>query len=195
MVVSTRQAAPAILASYDFSQFGRIVDVGGGSGAFIAAILQANPGVFGVVFDLPAGVEGAVALLEEAGVAERCETVAGDFFSDALPRGADAYVVKSVIDDWDDDRAISLLKNCRKAIAADGRLVLIAPVMLDELDASEAVHATVMFDLNMMVSSGGRERTKAEFTALFAAAGFNVTAFIPAGSEILPYSVIEGVPV
>lgn len=194
MVASTRQAAPAILAAYDFSRFRNIVDVGGGSGAFVAAILQAHPDMRGVVFDTTAGIEGAPALLEEAGVADRCEIVEGDFFVNELPPGADAYIVKSVIDDWDDDRTVALLKNCRRAIPAHGRLVVIGPVMPEQVEPSEPVHAVVMFDLQMLVSSGGRERTESQLAALFAAAGFRLTAAIPTGASF-PYSVIEGLPV
>lgn len=193
MVAATRDAAPTLLAAYDFSQFRRIVDVGGGSGAFIAAILQAHTGVQGVVFDTRAGVEGAAALIEAAGLAGRCEVVAGDFFADELPAGADCYVVKSVIDDWDDERTVALLRSCRRAIPPSGRLVVIGPVMPERVEPSERVNAVVMFDLEMLVSSGGRERTRAELEGLFASAGFELTEVMPTAASF-PYSVIEGMP-
>ena len=194
MVDSTTQTMPAILAAYDFSRFSKVVDVGGGSGALIAAILRANPASRGIVFDTPAGTAAAAAFLEDAGVAERCEVVSGDFLADPLPAGADAYAIKSVLDNWDDGSATSLLKNCRQAIAPAGRLVVIAPVLPETVEPPERNRAIVMFDINMM-TSGGRERSEAEFAALFASAGFKLNAMIPTTAEVLPYSVIEGVPV
>jgi tRNA A58 N-methylase Trm61 len=194
MVVATSEAAPALLAAYDFSRFTRIVDVGGGSGALMAAILRAHPGVRGVVFDMKAGVEGAAALLEEAGLADRCAIVGGDFLVDELPAEADAYVLKSVLDDLDDDRTVVLLQNCRRAIAANGRLVVITPLMPNRVEPSEPVRDVVMFDLQMLVSSGGRERTEPELASLFASAGFDLAAVIPTAARF-PFSVVEGLPV
>jgi hypothetical protein len=193
MVAATREAAPALIAAFDFSGFRTVVDVGGGSGAFLAALLQANPGMRGTLFDTREGVSGAAALLAAAGVLDRCRVREGDFFADELPPGAQLYLLKSVIDDWDDAQTVAILSNCRRAISSGGTLLVISPVMPDRIDQSDASRATVMFDLQMLVSSGGRQRMRAELEALYAAAGFQLTAVNPAGTEF-PLSLVVGIP-
>ncbi|MGH3925747.1 MAG: methyltransferase, partial [Pseudonocardiaceae bacterium] len=190
MADHTRSVAPTIIASYDFSRFGTLVDVGGGDGTLIAAILNGVPGLRGVLFDLPAGVEGAAKTLAAAGVADRCEVATGDFFT-SVPDGADAYLLKSVIHDWDDERAVAILRSCRRAMPADGTILVVEPVLPAKVDSPEMT-GTVMSDINMLVSTGGRERTEDQFRALSTAAGFQLTAIVGEGAN---YRVIEGSPV
>lgn len=152
MADHTREVAPGILAAGDFSRFDALVDVGGGDGTLIAAILKAVPGMRGVLFDLPAGVEAAVQTLEAAGVSERCEVVTGDFFT-SVPDGADAYLLKSVIHDWDDERAVAILRSCRRAMPATGTVLVVEPVLPARAQAPEST-GTVMSDINMLVITG-----------------------------------------
>jgi hypothetical protein len=176
-----------ILDAYDFSSFERIVDVGGGHGAFLYAILLAHPKLSGVLADKPSVVAGAAAL-RDAAVTQRCEIVGADFFS-AVPEGADGYVAKSVIHDWNDKDALTILRNCRAAIKADGKLLLIERI----LKPANLPDLARFRDLQMLVfTRGGCERTEAEFRALLGAAHFAVTRVIPTAG---PLSIIEGRPV
>ncbi len=134
MADATRLVARAIVASYDFSGFRAIVDVGGGNGTLMAAILAAAPKLSGIVFDLPSGNAEAARHLAAAGVAERSEVIAGDFFH-GVPAAADAYLLKSVIHDWDDEQSIAILVNCRKAMAAGAKLLLVERVMPPRMEA------------------------------------------------------------
>jgi hypothetical protein len=145
--------------------------VGGGHGALLAAILRAHPALRGVLFDLPHVAEGARAELEAAGVAGRCEVVAGSFF-ESVPGGADAYLLKSVLHDWDDERCGAILGGARRAMAEGGRLLVVERVMPERMTACAAHRAVAASDLNMLVATEGRERTEAEYRALLAAAGF-----------------------
>ncbi|HEV2783427.1 MAG TPA: methyltransferase [Actinophytocola sp.] len=171
MAEFTRSIAPAVIGGYDFARFGTLVDVGGGNGTLLAAILSAVPSLRGVLFDLPHGVEHAAATLAKAGVAGRCEVVTGDFF-DSVPPGADAYLLKSIVHDWDDERSAVILRNCRTAMA-DGGVVLVLERMLPDR-LSPANTGAVLSDLNMLVFTGGRERTEAQYRALYAAAGLEL---------------------
>ncbi len=180
-------AAEAVVQGFDFSQIGVLVDVGGGHGELLAAILKANPTLRGILFDQPHVVAGARALLEQAGVADRCEVVGGSFF-EAVPEGADAYLLKSVIHDWDDAAAAEILGKCRAAMPETGRLLLVERLVGPPNEPDPAKFS----DLNMLVELGGRERTAEEFEKLYAEAGFELTDVIETGS---PYRVIEGTPV
>lgn len=191
MAEDTRNVAPGVAAGYDFSHFGTLVDVGGGNGTLISAILEATPGLRGVLFDTPAGVEAAPEALEASGVAERCRVIAGDFF-ESVPGGGGACILKSVIHDWDDDRAAAILRNCRGAMPREGRLLLVEPVLPPRVESAE-ITGVVMSDLNMLVCAGGRERTEAEFRELFAAAGFELTGITPTLGTT-NYRLIEGSP-
>ncbi|WP_433328397.1 methyltransferase [Spirillospora sp. CA-294931] len=189
MAEHTRDVAPQLVEAYDFARFGTLADLGGGDGTLIASILAAVPAMRGVLFDLPAGAEGADATLKAAGVADRCRVVPGDFFA-SVPSGQDAYLLKSVIHDWDDERAAAILKRCREAVSRDGTLLVVEPVLPPVAGAES--RGTVMSDINMLVATGGRERTEAEFRALLTASGFAVTSIgdpIPSG-----YRVIEAAP-
>ena len=176
-----------ITSLYDFSSFGRVVDIGGGHGGLITSILQSNPNLKGTLFDAPQVIEGARPRIEAAGLAERCETIGGDFFK-AVPAGGDAYVMKWIIHDWEDEKAITILKNCRNQMARNGKLIIIDSVVPEnnEPDFSKFV------DLNMMVMTGGKERTEKEFAQLLSAAGFRLLRVIPTK---VPTSIVEAEPV
>jgi O-methyltransferase domain/IclR helix-turn-helix domain len=189
MANHTRTVAPAIAEGYDFGRFGTLVDVGGGDGTLISTILAAVPGLRGVLFDVPSGVEAAAKTLDAAGVTDRCEVVTGDFFAE-VPGGADAYLLKSVIHDWDDERAIAVLRSCRRAVPATGAVLVVEPVLPPRVESPAATLA-VMSDINMLVNTGGCERTEDQFRALYAAAGFELTRTVPVYGD---YHVIEGAP-
>ena len=176
-----------ITSLYDFSRFSKIVDVGGGHGGLITSILKANPQAFGVLFDAEEVIAGARPKIEAAGLADRCATIAGDFFQ-AVPAGGDAYIMKWIIHDWDDERAIRILKNCRNQMQANGRVIIVDCVVPegDEPDFSK------FFDLNMLVMTGGKERTAKEFDQLLESAGFRFLRVIPTD---LPTSIVEAEPV
>jgi SAM-dependent methyltransferase len=192
MADMTRQIARALVAAYDFSQFKIIVDVGGGNGTLIAAILKAAPALRGIVFDLPSGNVEAARQLAAAGLAERCQVTCGDFFH-SVPGDGDTYLLKSIIHDWDDERGILILKNCRKAMAANGKLLLVERVMPARIEATRNHQWVAMLDMNMLVTTGGRERTEAEFAALFAAAGFRLERALPL-PDTVGVHLLEGVP-
>jgi hypothetical protein len=171
----TRRANRHVLEAYDFSGLGSVVDVGGGHGALVAALLSAHPRMRGVVFDRPHVVADAPALLAEAGVADRCDVVGGSFFDDALPAGADAYVLKAILHDWADDDASRIVRACR--VAAPAHAVLL--VVERDLGAANESPEAKFADLNMMVGPGGRERTGDEFAALLAEGGFALRRALP----------------
>lgn len=177
------QAAAAVVAAYDFTPFGTIVDVGGGTGTLLAAILAATPGARGIVFDSPQVAAGATATLEAAGVADRARAEGGDFFR-AVPGEGDAYLLRHIIHDWDDERAGTILRNCRSAIRPGGKVLLMEIVIPD----GNAPSLGKLLDLEMLVIAGGRERTEAEYRNLLTASGFRLTRVIPTRS---PQSIIE----
>lgn len=187
MTELTAMVERAVLESYDFSPFGKIVDVGGGHGSFIASILGKNTQARGILFDAPQVVEGARKRFEADRLAERCEAVAGDFFK-SVPASGDLYTLKFIIHDWNDKQAITILKQIRRAIKESGKLILVEQVILPGNEPQLGKFT----DLIMMVMTGGRERTEEEYRALFAASGFKLTKITPTPS---PVSIIEGVPV
>src|SRR5262245_7311720 len=174
----------AIAGGYDFSQFERIVDVGGGHGRLLAGILSANPRLCGVLYDLPAVVADASALRQEP-ISQRCEIIGGDFFK-GVPAGADAHMLKGIIHDWNDEAALKILKNCRRAIHPDGRLLVVEAVLTRSTDPT-----TALMDMLMMVLTSGRERTESEFRSLLQEAGFSMVQVIRAAGV----SIIESRPV
>lgn len=157
----------AVTKAYDFTPYNKIVDVGGGHGGLLTSILKANPNAAGVVFDLPLTIEGAAERIAAEGLAERCEVVGGDFFK-TVPAGGDAYILKLIIHDWDEERAVAILKNIHQAMPAGGKLFLVETLVPETNEPAFAK----LFDLHMMVMTGGRERTASEYAELFAAAGF-----------------------
>lgn len=174
MRTMTAGANPAILAAYDFGRFGTIVDVAGGTGALIAALLAAHPSVSGILFDQEHVVSGAGAVLSAAGVLDRCQVVAGSFF-EAVPEGGDAYLLKWIIHDWEDEESIAILRTCRAAMGPDSVVLLIER----DLGPPNENAAAKLADLNMLVMPGGRERTVDEYAALFAEAGLRLLGAHP----------------
>jgi SAM-dependent methyltransferase len=189
MSVATLEEAAAVVAAYDFSTARTVVDLGGGRGALLAAILKANPQLRGVLFDLPHVLPGARAFLEAQGVLPRCELVAGDFF-ESVPAGADVYLLKWVLVSWDDARALAILQRCRRALGADGRLLVVERL----IPPGNAPSYSKLADLNLLVMFQGRHRTAAEYRDLFGRAGLALQRIIPTESPT-EFSVIEAVPV
>lgn len=190
MVEMTRHVASAIARCYEFPEEANIIDLGGGQGSLMAAILAAHPTCQGTVLDLKHCREGAERLFREAGLAERGRFQAGDLF-EAVPEGADAYILKSVIHDWNDDDSRRILRNCRRAMSSRARLLLIEVIVPDETGTSALDLAVVGADLNMMVNTGGRERTESEFRELLGGAGLEVENIIGTPSAL---SIIEAAP-
>jgi SAM-dependent methyltransferase len=168
--------SPALLSAYDFSRFERLVDVGGGQGALLHDILVATPRLHGILFDLPQVVAHAPEILT-GGIVTRCQIVGGNFF-DFVPEGADAYLLKGVIHDWQDEDAARILRNARRAIRPDGTLLLIEGVV------DSATRPVGLMELLMLVL-GGRERTEADFRSLLSSTGFSLTRIIPTEASTL----------
>lgn len=185
MSAQSRLQIPAVLAAYDFASAQTIVDIGGGQGGLLAALLAANPAARGVLFDLPDVVAHSGPVLAE--VASRCDVVPGDFFATVLP-GADTYVLKLVLHDWDDERAARILRNVRGAIIPGGRLIIIEAVM----PLGDEYHHAKFLDMNMLVlADGGRERTEREYQMLLGEAGFTLARIVPTAA---PVSLVEAIP-
>ena len=185
MTQLSHSSAEAVIRAYDFSSFRHIVDVGGGQGLMLAAILRAHPHMRGTLFDQSNVVTRAKTVLAERGVIDRCNIVGGSFF-ETVPEGADAYLMRVVIHDWEDDQAIAILKVCRRAMGETAKLLLIERLVAPPNEMPAAKFS----DLNMLVSPGGRERTREEFSDLFARSGFELTQVFPAGT----HNVIEARP-
>lgn len=180
-------ATVSIVEAYDFSRFDTIVDVGGGRGGLLAAILAANPRLQGVLFDAPTVVADADGELSSAAVVDRCKVVNGDFF-DVVPAGGDAYLLSNVIHDWDDDQAARILGRCRAAMT-DSACVLLAEIVLPE---GRQPSSAKFLDLEMLVmTAGGRQRTEAEYRTLFGQAGLRLTRIVPSSGMV---SLVEAVP-
>ena len=175
----------AVLSTYDFSGISRIVDVGGGQGGLISAILKANPDMQGVLYDRPTAIEGARRLVESEGVSDRCELVGGSFI-ESVPAGGDAYILRSVLHNWNDSNATVILQNCRQAITDGGRLIIVDNVLSTGNDPSRGK----ITDIQMMVILGALERTESEFRGLLDASGFRLTKVMPIQNR----SIIEGEP-
>src|SRR5829696_1179589 len=166
--------APDIVSAYDWGSLGHLVDVGGGNGALLAALLREHPDLQGTVLDLPGAAEAARKALTAAGLADRSDAVAGSFF-DPLPPGAGGYLLCAVLHDWDDEAAGTILRRCTEAAGTDGRVLVVEKLVTD------TDHRTEM-DLRVLAYFGGRERDLAELTALAAAAGLRIAAVHPAGT-------------
>ena len=176
----------AILEAYDFAPFTHLTDVGGGHGALVTAILKEYPHLRGTVFDQPYVAEGASRTFADAHLRHRTAAVGGDFF-ESVPAGSDLYTMKFIIHDWDDQRSIRILQNIRKAITPDGKLLIFDTVIPE----GNEPHFGKFFDLNMLVMTGGRERTEKEFAALLRQGGFHLARVVPTNSVI---SIVEAVP-
>jgi hypothetical protein len=177
----------AVVAAYDFSRLRTLVDVGGGQGALISSILRANPDLRGILFDIPPVIDGARRRVAAAGLGERLELVAGNVFA-SVPSGGDAYLLKWIIHDWDDEHGVAILRACHRAMAGDGRLLLVERIVPERVDQSADTQSILLADLNMLVLTGGHERTAAEYHMLLRAAGFALGRIVPTGT---PLSVIE----
>jgi SAM-dependent methyltransferase len=186
MATIADQAADAVLSEFDFSRFSIVVDVGGGEGAFLARILAVNPMMQGILFDQNQVVERAKRALQVAGILDRCQVIGGSFFK-AVPSGGDAYLLKWILHDWNDQDAITILRSCRRAIRPDGVLIVVDHLVEPY---NEGVEGKLM-DLNMMVITGGTERTRPEFGTIFEAAGFRLARVTQTRTSV---SVIEATP-
>lgn len=182
----SRRQSQALLDAYDFGRFSMVVDVGGGNGSFMAALLERHPQVRGTVFDQPHVVAGARDVLEAAGVHERCEVVGGNFF-ESVPAGADAYVLKAVLHDWEDGECLQILEQVRRACRPRSKLLVLEWVV----GPPNGDPRSKFSDLNMLVMPGGRERTEPEWRVLFDDGGFRLREIFTGG---LGQSVIEGTP-
>ena len=182
----TSQVALAATLAYDFSGIQTLADIGGGHGVLLGKILKSNPSMLGILFDSSHVIEGAMRHIESEGLGGRCETVAGSFF-ESVPLGADAYVLKNVLHDWDDEHAVIILKNCHRAMRKGSRLLVLEVVLPVLEDRSFGG----LLDLNMLVMSGGRERTREEYYKLFDESGFRLTHVIPTMALV---SILEALP-
>ncbi len=184
--ISTSETV-SIVQAYDFARFSTIVDVGGGRGGLLAAILSANPHLRGILFDAPAVVAGADGVISAAGVGDRCKVVSGDFFG-SVPEGGDAYLLSNVIHDWDDDRAVQILDKCR-AVMADTACVLLAEIVLPD---GRQPSIGKFLDLSMLVLTvAGSQRTETEHRTLLSRSGFRLTRIVSTSSMV---SLVEAIP-
>ena len=174
-----------ILKSYDFSEIKTLVDIGGGNGSNITSMLQQYPEMQGILFDLQHVVERAQPHIKQAGLSDRCELIGGNFF-ESVPEGVDAYFMRHIIHDWDDDKSLAILRNCHAAMPEQSKLLIVESV----IPAGNDPFAGKFLDLVMLLIPGGKERTAEEYQSLLEQAGFELTRIIPTKSEL---SIIEGV--
>jgi len=179
--------AEALVEAYDFSALHKVLDVGGGHGTLLASILKRNPTLRGGIFEQLQVLESARSAIQCAGLSDRCEFVAGNFF-DSIPEGYDAYLLKYVIHDWSDDNAIRILRNCRQAMSERSKLLLME--MINSPVASSEVAA--VSDLEMLVLLGGQERSEQDFASLLGEASFRLNRILPTRS---PLSILEALPI
>jgi hypothetical protein len=186
MAAHTDRFAAAVAEVCDFDRFVKLVDVGGGDGTFLARVLAAHPRIRATLFDQPHVIERAAASFESLGLSSRCQAVGGNFFV-SVPEGGDAYLLKSILHDWDDKASIDILLICRKVMGPTSRLLVVERVIGPPNTGPEGKFV----DLHMLVVTGGRERTRDEFPALFGQSGFRLLSVTPTSN---PLSVIEAVP-
>ncbi len=177
----------AMLEAFDLSDIGVLADVGGGNGSLICGVLKQYPAMRGILFDLPGVIERARGNIAAAGLADRCRCVAGNFFESVVP-GADVYLMRHIIHDWDDDRCVKILKNIAAVLPAGGRVLIVETV----IEPGNEPSFGKLLDLAMLALPGGKERTAEEYRALYAAGGFRLTRIVPARAGV---SIIEGVRV
>lgn len=178
-------ATKAVAEAYDFSGINTLIDIAGGHGRLLAGVLEANPSMRGQLFDLPHVIDGAREAIAKTSVGDRVEFAGGDFFA-SVPSGGDGYIMKHIIHDWDDERALTILRNIKQAMNPGGRVLVVEAVIAD----GNGQDFGKLLDIEMLVSPGGKERTAAEYEELFSRAGLRLTRIIPTRS---PYSVIEAV--
>ena len=170
--------------AYDFSDIGILADIGGGNGSQLIGILAQNSSMKGILFDLPHVIERAKTPMESAGLEDRCTLISGNFF-EAVPEGAHAYLMRHIIHDWDDEKAVTILRNCHRAMPNDAKLLVVESV----IPPGNAPFGGKFLDLVMMLIPGGKERTEAEYKALFGEAGFELSRVLPTTTEIC---IVEG---
>jgi hypothetical protein len=183
MTSITAMVQAAVLSSYDFSGFNTLVDVGGGQGSLLASIVDANPHLQGILYDLPPVIVQAQQHLQSVGSLNRIQPIAGDFF-ESVPVGGDIYLMKWIIHDWDEEKCATILKNCHRAMPEHGKLLLVEAVVQEGNHPS----FTKLLDVNMLVMTGGRERTAEEYRILLELSGFQLTRVISTPS---PFHIIE----
>jgi len=183
----TIQGAAAVADTYDFSKIGTIVDIGGNRGTVLSAILRRYPASRGILFDRVHVVATAGEILAASGVDNRCTTIGGDFF-EAVPTGGDAYLLASILHDWDDDRCVQILRTCRRAMLAESKLLVVELV----LPPGDEPFIGKWVDLHMLVMASGRERTADEYGKVLLAGGFNMASIRPLPNG---QSIVEAVPV
>ena len=186
MAASSELLNQAISTKYDFSNCEKLIDVGGGIGGMISAILEKNPDLKGAIYDQPSVIEQAKGFLESKGLSDRCETIAGSFF-ESVPEGADIYSMRWILHDWEDSKSLAILGNIKRVLPENGKLLL-AEAVVPEVGEP---HFSKFFDLIMLVMTGGRERTEKEWRTLLENAGYKIERIIPTESFL---SIIEAVP-
>jgi hypothetical protein len=187
MAGASQLAADAVAAAYPIPPHARVIDVGGGYGTLLMAILQAHPTVQGVLFDRPEVVAAARTRLDAAGVLDRCELIGGNFFA-AVPAGGDIYILSRVLMDHDDPHSRQIIQNCHAAMAENGRLLIVQQMLPDDTGAAE-LYDGAMSDLNMLIFLPGCERTLAQYRMLLSATGFDITNIVPTRALM---SILEG---
>ena len=173
----------AMSTFWQCSLAGVLADIGGGNASLLITVLKKYPALQGILYDLPGVAERATANLQAAGVADRCRVMGGNFF-ESVPAGADAYLMRHIIHDWDDQKATTILRNVHQAIGKDGRLLVVEGVIPPGNDPCFGK----LLDLTMLTIPGGKERTAEEYRSLFRASGFELTRTVPTKAEV---SVIE----
>lgn len=176
--------AAAVAAAFDFSKFRTVADIGGGNGGLMINLLKAYPGLSGIVFDQPLAAERAKHRIAAAGLTDRCQALSGSFFFDAVPPNADAYLLKDVLVDWNDERAAKILKNCHAAMPAHGQVLIVEGVYPPRIDQSAESRRATANDILMLVCMGGRQRSEEEFRHLLAASGFRLTRVVPTAAPV-----------
>lgn len=190
MAELTRISARTIVAGYDFGGLSRIADIGGGYGELLGAVLTTNPEATGILFDLPHAIENARPHLEKCGVLDRCDVISGSFF-DEVPAGADAYLLKSVVHDWDDERGRQILRNVRGVMGLSAKLLLVERLMPERMLPGQAHQAYARSDLNMLVAHAAPERTERQWRDLLGSAGFEIGSITGLARDL---NVIEAMP-
>lgn len=191
---NTKSVIDSILENYDFSSYQKVIDIGGGTGTFITSILRRYPYIQGVLFDVPHVVDRAKEIINKWGLANRCEIIGGEFFV-SVPSGGDAYILKNIIHDWDDEQAVKILKNCRKAMNGKEKLILVEIVLEPNNPGISEEHyqTNTLFDVHMMIlTAGGRERTEKEFRNILKTSGYELERIININSSL---SVLECKPI
>jgi hypothetical protein len=183
MTAGSLAIAAAVVAACDFTAARTAVDIGGGHGTLMSRVLKANPGLRGILFDFEGVIAGAIEVLDRAGVADRCDAVAGDMFA-SVPAGCDVYLLSRVINICDDAQAVAVLTNCRAAMRPDAKVILVERVLPEIAEPTSMVQSKVMSDLTMLVRTEGCERTASEFQALLSEAGLRATRIVATDTRL-----------